>query len=1664
MKRLTEYLLLTVLALSLLACGGGTSGGETGSQKGKVTGTLIDSSGSPVPGAMVLINNTPLTTGDAGEFTLSLNAGDYTVIAYVNGTVVYSGSITIISGNPLELGQLSTEVAYYVAPQTWYHDADGDNYSSSFDGTIIVDNFRPDGGYQLASELFGTGNDCNDRNNSINPGVSELFNSQDDNCDGFTDEGWATYYQDGDGDGYATGLTQNATSKPAGYVLVTSLASTSSIDCNDANAGVNPGATEVCNLIDDNCSGAADEGVTSDYYPDGDSDGYGLSSEVIAACSKPAGYSTNGGDCDDVNGNINPGAAELFNSLDDNCNEAVDEGWATYYQDGDGDGYTTGLTQNATSKPDGYVPIASLVNTSSIDCDDASAAVSPGAAEVCNLIDDNCSGAVDEGVTTTFFLDGDQDGYGLSTGTVAACSKPAGYAQIGGDCNNTDGTIFPGAAEIADDGVDQNCDGADLRTWYQDADRDGYTTGLKQTATSQPAGHVLLAALINTTSIDCNDASSAVNPGKTEVCNLIDDNCSGAVDEGVTSTFYLDGDSDGYGLLSDTVAACSRPAGYSLNGNDCDDANANVHPGAAELFNSIDDDCDEAVDEGWTTYYQDGDGDRYTTGLTRVATSKPAGYVLITSLVNTTSIDCNDASSAVNPGKTEVCNLIDDNCSGVADEGVTSTFYLDGDSDGFGLLPDTIAACTKPSGYALFGGDCDDANGAINPGATEIPDDGVDQNCDSMDLRTWYRDADGDSYGDPGTPSFANLQPGGFVENTEDCDDTRDYINLDAVEIFDEVDNNCDGQVDEGTTAPDVAQWQTFQGNAAHTGYVPLTLDPANFKYRWTWQDARSASTTPVTAASGSVFVSSGYSASGGKQTCALNALTGNIRWSQDLGGVDSIDPPAYAHGMVYVQTGGHGNSFLWGFDASDGTKLFKSSYGNQWSTYYAPTPFGRNVYLAGGYYGGSYGFHGDNGSSLWFADLNQYDEFTPAVDADYVYAYTGDYSPQLTVLNRKSGSLAFSIPDPLFDWNGWSMDSAPVLGELGNVLAINGGRLISFDLSNWNIGWTITGAFRGQPSLSRGAIYCNTDSGAVQVRSEADGVLLWQWVPTSGQASGPMIVTENLLLVSTSTAVHAVDLNTHLSVWSYPAAGRLALSDEGTLLVSTTGGKVVAIDVLGDTDGDGINDRAERITYHTDPNLSDTDGDGVDDYWELGHGQNPLVADAGGDVDSDNFTSLEEYLAGTDPNNPDSDGDGLTDGEEVKTWSTNPLSLDTDGDQMEDLWETTFGLAPTDAGDADLDLDSDTFTNQMESFSGSDPGDNTSVPVAGPWQTFQGDASHTGFVPLILDPANFAHKWTTVIAGGPTLNPAAVSGGRVFTSVSLYSSTTKPLYSLDGSTGNILWQHEFGNISSVDPPAVAGDTVYVQTGGNTNSFLWGFAADTGTPLIKTPYGNQSSKYYAPTPYLGNIYMGGGTYGGAYAMDGTTGSQLWFTSLAQDDLFTPAVKNDHVYVFSGDSLRDFDRATGARLGSIYYKTGSDNQTPTLNIYDQAFARVSGNLVCFDLKAENVAWTDGPGYIGQPVVRGKTVYAIQSGAVRAKSADEGGPLWLWNPPALETLSGNMVVTGNLLFAATNKAVYAIDTNTHLTVWSYPKTGHISIGEDASLLIATSAGEVISIGLK
>ncbi|HOP03712.1 MAG TPA: putative metal-binding motif-containing protein, partial [Tenuifilaceae bacterium] len=365
--------------------------------------------------------------------------------------------------------------------------------------------------------------------------------------------------------------------------------------------------------------------------------------------------------------------------------------WGDKDNDGFGDKYKAVY---APSAPSGYVGNAD-------DCNDDSSVANPEAEEICDGIDNDCDGEIDNNPTDikTWYLDSDNDGFGNPQVSMLACFQPEGYVGNDEDCDDSNPTVSPETPEYCD-GIDNDCNGEiddnpiDIVTWYIDLDSDGFGNSEVTTLScSQPEGYTYQAG-------DCNDYNAEIHPGIVEVCDEIDNDCDGEVDELAfdAPSWYIDADADGFGGNENSIIACNQPVGYVSNDADCDDNDPNVNPEAEEVPDDMDNDCDGEVDEDLEPNCMS-DDDCLSGEICYNGECVPEGSV---------ETNCNDD--------------IDNDGDGLVD-------CEDPDCDGNGNCQPLEDA--DLDGY-LSDVDCDDSDPEINPGAAEIPDDGVDNNCNGQ--------------------------------------------------------------------------------------------------------------------------------------------------------------------------------------------------------------------------------------------------------------------------------------------------------------------------------------------------------------------------------------------------------------------------------------------------------------------------------------------------------------------------------------------------------------------------------------------------------------------------------------------------------------------------------------------------------------------------------------------------------------------------------------------------------------------------------------------------------------------------------------------------------------------------------------------------------------------
>ncbi len=535
--------------------------------------------------------------------------------------------------------------------------------------------------------------DCAPDDPAISHNAVEGCNGVDDDCDGDTDEagalGCAVYHRDEDGDGFGTAENQCLCAAVAPFTAVLSG------DCDDADAAVNPDATEYCNNNDDDCDGATDEEGAADcttYYRDLDRDGYGATEEFKCLCAPIVNsYDTTlSGDCVDTDEDIHPGAPELCNNKDDDCEGGTDEEFP--------------LKGQACDGPDGDqckegVWTCDLLQTGVVCTDNTDTNI-----ETCNGADDDCDGLTDEkdaNGCTDFYYDGDRDGWGTSL-SQCLCQGAGNYtAAKTGDCDDTDGAVFPGAPEKCN-GVNDDCDGqTDEDFPLKGQACDGADGDLCEEGT-----YVCNAA---GDGVECTDAMET-NP---ETCNGQDDDCDGQTDEDFPLKGQpcdgMDGD-----LCKEGTYVCNALG----TGLDCTDQTGTT----VELCNDQDDDCDGQTDEDFPLKGQacDGaDGDDCKEGVWQCG-----GGALVCSDVTGTNLD--------------VCNEQDDDCDGLTDEDFSQKGQAcDGPDED--QCKEGVFVCNA-QGTGL---DCNDATGTNVESCNNVDDDcdgGTDEDfpqkgqaCDGAD-------------------------------------------------------------------------------------------------------------------------------------------------------------------------------------------------------------------------------------------------------------------------------------------------------------------------------------------------------------------------------------------------------------------------------------------------------------------------------------------------------------------------------------------------------------------------------------------------------------------------------------------------------------------------------------------------------------------------------------------------------------------------------------------------------------------------------------------------------------------------------------------------------------------------------------------------------------------
>ena len=471
------------------------------------------------------------------------------------------------------------------ATETWYDGVDQDCGGD--------DDFDQDG------DGFPRATDCDDVDPLVNPDATEIpGNTVDEDCSGSS-----ACFVDDDGDGFGS---EQVVLDDGDSLCISPGEASESTDCLDdptdpEAARTWPGAPEVVgDGLDQDCDGGelcftdsdgdgfADDGTLAPPGQPADPEGRvgrTVLSADLACSGDLEGWYWNQGDCDDDDGAVKPVAVEIwYDGVDQDCDGGDDF-------DQDGDGY----------------PLAN-------DCDDEDPAVNPGATELPgNAVDEDCSGRI------LCWADQDHDGFGSAETRDddgdGLCTQDSGESEQTGDCHDDNPAANPAGTEVVGNTFDDDCDG--WATCYRDVDHDGYGTDfvIFDNGLVNARGRYACSAEFGEAAVpgDCHDDNAAANPSGVELPgNEFDEDCSGRAacfrdldgDGWGTDVIDDDGLVDAIGNLGDAghylcdPLTGEAPLGIGAPQGDCNDVAEAIFPGAVELCDGIDNDCDHEADEG----------------------------------------------------------------------------------------------------------------------------------------------------------------------------------------------------------------------------------------------------------------------------------------------------------------------------------------------------------------------------------------------------------------------------------------------------------------------------------------------------------------------------------------------------------------------------------------------------------------------------------------------------------------------------------------------------------------------------------------------------------------------------------------------------------------------------------------------------------------------------------------------------------------------------------------------------------------------------------------------------------------------------------------------------------------------------------------------------------
>ncbi len=913
-------------------------------------------------------------------------------------------------------------------------------------------------------------------------------------------------------------------------------------------------------------------------------------------------------------------------------------------------------------------------------------------------------------------------------------------------------------------------------------------------------------------------------------------------------------------------------------------------------------------------------------------------------------------------------------------------------------------------------------------------------------------------------------------------------------------------------------EWTQFGNGPDHPGRYQGSLGTEQWTQRWEYA---SSQLNPLAVAAGKVFVVPTGNLNNYLYAIALDAATGAEAWRAQFLPGNSMNPPSYHRGVMYTQRGNNSSDTqLFALDVSNGSVLWSTPHNAQWNRYFSPAVSDLGVYVHGGTFGGIYGFNRTTGAQKFFLDLEQQDEWTPAIHEGKVYSYVnGTFRNHHT----ETGAVLWST------FLGWYS------GTIKRTICCEGGRayvtnnsytgitdLICLDLQAQSVAWRVTGTFIGTPAIANGLVY-SCHGGLVKTFNATTGRWMADYTaPGETLLNGAPVVSNDLLLIGSASKTYIFNLNTRALIQTLPFGSQIAVVDD-LLYLSCSDTKVrvygrpgpanqvpvalaaqvgileeseVAITLEG-TDGDGAALSYVVRTLPAQGTLFQTT-DGVVKGKAITHVpaqvmnssgkviyQAPLNVFGNG-AGSFTFTANDQVSASAvatiavnvtpvnDPPTAIADVIGLRPGESLLNFRPEANDRDPDGDTLT-VVAFTQGMEGQVSQSADGSLQyvpaagfisgTDQFTYTIQDTGNVQATTMVTITVSATegrsWPTFGAGPEHTGFLPSRQGTAVFAQLWQASL--GSTPKPPAVAQGRVH--VSLQSSPGS-IVTLDAATGAELWRSNFPTGTSVNPVTCHDGRVFMQSGNHSSSRFYSLDATTGVTQWNSPFSAQWENYMAPVADATGVFMNGGSYGGMYGFNPASGAQLFFQSLEQVDMWTPALHNGGLCSYIRGIFRSHGRTTGATVWSLTFPWSGSGINRTIAcannhafvINDSIFVP-SGDqeIINVDLSTRAVTWKARGRFTGTPALGHEAVYAISGGnTLKAYDVATGAYLGVFTLPGTESgLLMQPIVTADSLIAASGSKTYVFSIGTRALRQTIPYGGHVCLAGE-SLYIASSDG--------